>query len=410
VATDEGRKLGVEEEFHLIDATTRRLVTRAPELLERLPGDVYVEELQRCVVEVNSGVFSALADLRADLTHRRRVLVDTAARLGVGVVAAGAVPLSVPAEMEVTETPRYRRMLADYQLLAREQLICGTQVHVDVADRDEAVRIANRVAPYLPIFLALSASSPFWADGTDTGYASMRSLVWSRWPTTGPAAPVNSAAEYDRLIADLVGSGVISGPGMVYFDLRPSDRYSTLELRVCDSCPSLDTIVLVAGLFRALVAREAVALREGRAPLQVSPTLVRAAMWRAARSGLEGDLVDVEAATPRPARQVVEGLIRSLRPHLESAGDWDVVSGLAAVILRVGSSSARQRGILRRRGRLTDVVDLLAAETAGRLDPRVDIDDTAPPGSSVTSSLRGGGKDTWTVTGPYDAATSGDRR
>lgn len=410
MATDEGRKLGVEEEFHLIDATTRRLVTRAPELLERLPGDVYVEELQRCVVEVNSGVFSALADLRADLTHRRRVLVDTAARLGVGVVAAGAVPLSVPAEMEVTETPRYRRMLADYQLLAREQLICGTQVHVDVADRDEAVRIANRVAPYLPIFLALSASSPFWADGTDTGYASMRSLVWSRWPTTGPAAPVNSAAEYDRLIADLVGSGVISGPGMVYFDLRPSDRYSTLELRVCDSCPSLDTIVLVAGLFRALVAREAVALREGRAPLQVSPTLVRAAMWRAARSGLEGDLVDVEAATPRPARQVVEGLIRSLRPHLESAGDWDVVSGLAAVILRVGSSSARQRGILRRRGRLTDVVDLLAAETAGRLDPRVDIDDTAPPGSSVTSSLRGGGKDTWTVTGPYDAATSGDRR
>ncbi|PTR24003.1 carboxylate-amine ligase [Rhodococcus sp. OK519] len=365
MATDGGRKLGVEEEFHLIDATTRRLVTRAPELLERLPGDVYVEELQRCVVEVNSGVFPDLADLRDDLTHLRRVLVDTAAALGIGVVAAGAVPLSVPAEMAVTETPRYRRMLADYQLLAREQLICGTQVHVDVADRDEAVRIANRAAPYLPVFLALSASSPFWADGTDTGYASMRCLVWSRWPTTGPAAPVQSAAEYDRLIADLVASGVISGPGMVYFDLRPSDRYSTLELRVCDSCPSVDTIALVAGLFRALVEREAAALREGRPPLQVSPTLVRAAMWRAARSGLEGDLVDVEAAAPRPASEVVEDLIRSLRPHLESAGDWDVISELAAVTLKEGSSSARQRRILRRRGRLTDVVDLLAAETAG---------------------------------------------
>jgi len=131
-----GRNLGVEEEFHLIDAETRRLVTRAPDLLRRLPGDVYVEELQRCVVEVNSGVFPNLGDLRADLIHRRRVLVDTATELGVGVVAAGAVPLSVPAEMAVTETPRYRRMLADYQLLAREQLICGTQVHVDVADRD----------------------------------------------------------------------------------------------------------------------------------------------------------------------------------------------------------------------------------------------------------------------------------
>ncbi len=408
--TDEERKLGVEEEFHLIDAKTRRLVTRAPELLERLPGDVYVEELQRCVVEVNSGVFTHLADLRDDLTHRRRVLVDTAAELGVGVVASGAVPLAVPAEMEVTETPRYRRMLADYQLLAREQLICGTQVHVDVADRDEAVRIANRVAPYLPIFLALSASSPFWADGTDTGYASMRSLVWSRWPTTGPAAPVNSAAEYDRLIDDLVGSGVIEDPGMVYFDLRPSDRYSTLELRVCDSCPSVDTIVLVAGLFRALVDREAAALEEGTPPLQVSPTLVRAAMWRAARSGLEGDLVDVEAVEPRPAPQVVEGLIRSLRPHLESTGDWDVVSELSAITLRVGSSSARQRRVLRRRGRLTDVVDLLAAETACRLDPETCIDDAAPAGGSTNSLRGGGGKDTWTVTGPFDAAISGDRR
>lgn len=404
--TDEVRKLGVEEEFHLIDATTRRLVTRAPELLQRLPGDVYVEELQRCVVEVNSGVFPALADLREDLTHRRRVLVDTAAELGVGVVAAGAVPLSVPAEMAVTETPRYRRMLADYQLLAREQLICGTQVHVDVVDRDEAVRIANRVVPYLPVFLALSASSPFWADGTDTGYASMRSLVWSRWPTTGPAAPVNSAAEYDRLIADLVGSGVISGPGMVYFDLRPSDRYSTLELRVCDSCPSVDTIAVVAGLFRALVEREAVALHERSPSLQVSPTLVRAAMWRAARSGLEGELVDVEAVAPRPARQVVERLIRALQPHLEATGDWEVVSELADATLRVGSSSARQRRILSRRGRLTDVVDLLAAETAGSLDPEACIDESAPPGSSITNSLRGGGGvDTWTVTGPRDAAT-----
>ncbi|WP_430335428.1 glutamate--cysteine ligase [Rhodococcus sp. ACT016] len=383
MSTSEVRKLGVEEEFHLIDAKTRRLVTRAPELLERLPRDVYVEELQRCVVEVNSGVFPDLIDLRADLTRRRRVLVDTAAELGVGVVAAGAVPLSVPAEMAVTETPRYRRMLADYQLLAREQLICGTQVHVDVADRDEAVRIANRVVPYLPVFLALSASSPFWADGTDTGYASMRTLVWSRWPTTGPAAPVHSAAEYDRLIADLVASGVINGPGMVYFDLRPSDRYPTLELRVCDSCPSVDTIAFVAGVFRALVEREAVALREGRPPLQLSPTLLRAAMWRAARSGLEGDLVDVEAAAPRPASRVVEGLIRSLRPHLEFTGDWDVVSKLADVSLQVGSSAARQRRTLRRRGRLTDVVDLLAAETAGRLDPVAYIDGT------VTNLLHG---------------------
>ncbi|CCW09616.1 carboxylate--amine ligase/circularly permuted type 2 ATP-grasp protein [Rhodococcus aetherivorans] len=374
------RKLGVEEEFHLIDAKTRRLTPRAPELLARLPGDVYVEELQRCVVEVNSGVFPDLAGLRADLVHRRSVLVDTAAELGLGIAAAGAVPLAVPAEMQVTETPRYRRMLADYQLLAREQLICGTQVHVDIPDRDEAVQVANRVAPFLPIFLALSASSPFWADGTDTGYASVRNLVWIRWPSTGPAAPVSSAAEYDKLIADLVSTGVITDPGMVYFDLRPSDRYPTLELRVCDSCPSVDTITLIAGLFRALVDREVTDLRAGVPGLDVSPTLVRAAMWRASRSGLEGPLVDVQSATPRPAREIVDGLIRSLRPQLEGNDDWALVSELAETALQVGSSAARQRRVLRRRGRLTDVVDLLLDETAGRVRA---VPEIADPGATL---------------------------
>ena len=257
------RTLGVEEEFHVVDLKTRRLTARAPELLDVLSNS-YVAELQRCVVEMNSGVVHTLDGLRADLQSHRRVLVDAAARLGMGVVAAGAVPLSVPAEMQVTQTARYRQMLADYQLLAREQLICGTQVHVGVDDRDESVAVANRVTPYLPTLLALSASSPFWADGSDTGYASARMLVWQRWPTTGPAPPVSSAAEYDRLVDDLVASGVITDAGMVYFDVRPALAAPTLELRVCDSCPSVDTIVLIAGLFRAVVEREVEALRVGR--------------------------------------------------------------------------------------------------------------------------------------------------
>ena len=277
------RTLGVEEEFNLVDLKTRRLTARAPELLAQL-SDTYVAELQRCIVEMNSGVVATLEGLRNELQGHRRVLVDAAAGLGMGVVAAGAMPLSVPAEMQVTQTARYRQMLADYQLLAREQLICGTQVHVGVADRDEAVIVANRVARYLPTLLALSASSPFWSDGSDTGYSSVRTLVWQRWPTTGPAAPVGSAAEYDRLVADLVASGVITDVGMVYFDIRPGSSAPTLELRVCDSCPSVDSIVLIAGLFRALVERESEALRLGTPATLISPTLGRAALWRAARS------------------------------------------------------------------------------------------------------------------------------
>ena len=212
------RTLGVEEEFHVVDRETRRLTARAPELLDGLSNS-YVAELQCCVVEMNSGVVDTLDGLRADLQTHRRILVDAAARLGMGVVAAGAVPLSAPAEMQVTQTARYRQMLADYQLLAREQLICGTQVHVGVDDRDEAVAVANRVTPYLSTCLRWRELA-IWADGTDTGYASARTLVWQRWPTTGAAPRVSSAAEYDRLVDDLVASGVITDAGMVYFDVR----------------------------------------------------------------------------------------------------------------------------------------------------------------------------------------------
>ncbi len=355
--------MGVEEEFHLVDLKTRRLTARAPELLDVLSDD-FVAELQCCVVEVSSGVFDTLDGLRDDLVRHRRVLVDTATELGIGVVAAGAMPLSVPAEMQVTQTARYRQMLADYQLLAREQLICGTQVHVGVEDRDVAVKVANRIAPHLPTLLALSVSSPFWADGADTGYSSARTLVWQRWPTTGPAPPVYSAAEYDKLVSDLIASGVISDPGMVYFDVRPSNAAPTLELRVCDSCPLVDTIVLIAGLFRALVQREVEGLRAGAPPMVSAPTLGRAALWRAARSGLEGVLVDLSQPRARPAGDVVRDLVCSLRPQLEATGDWEITDELARQALVAGTSSARQRRALRRRGRLTDVVDQLIAETA----------------------------------------------
>jgi carboxylate-amine ligase len=282
----------------------------------------------------------------------------------MGVVAAGSVPLAVPAELQVTATDRYQHMLADYQLLAREQLICGTQVHVGVDDRDEAVAVAQRVAPYLPTLLALSASSPFQADGVDTGYASSRTLVWQRWPTTGLAAPVSNAADYDRLVSDLVATGVIADAGMVYFDVRPANSAPTLELRICDSCPAVDTIVVIAALFRALVDYEVDLLRAGTPALAVPATLGRAAQWRAARSGLEGELVDLAGPASRPAATVVTDLLMQVRPQLEAVGDWCPVEDLVQSVMAAGSSAARQRQSAHRRGRLSDIVDDLITETA----------------------------------------------
>jgi carboxylate-amine ligase len=358
--------LGVEEEFHVVDLASRELVAQAPQLLAQLPPDTYSDELHRSVAESNTPVCQGLDELREALVTTRGLLVDVAARQGLGVVAAGTVPLVDPLRLAVTPTARYERMLDDYQLLVREQLICGAQVHVQVSDRDLAVRIAQRVTPYLPVLLALSASSPFWM-GEDTGYASMRSLLWQRWPTAGLSGEIASAAEHDALVADLVASGTITDPGMIYFDVRPSAHVPTLELRVPDACPRVDDVVLLAGLFRALVRREHDAVLAGEPVLRRPAPLLRSALWRAARSGLEGVLVDLpRSPQPVPAATAVTGLLTDLRPQLEDASDWELVAGLAAAALTRGSSAAEQRASYTRRGRLSDVVDVLIATT----DPR----------------------------------------
>ncbi|MCU1455718.1 MAG: gcs2 [Acidimicrobiales bacterium] len=357
-------RMGVEEEFHVVDLATRELVARGPDLLDRLSED-FTAELQQSVVESNSSVCTRLDELRTDLRRTRAEVVAIADDLGLGVVAAGTVPLVDPQVLDLTDSERFRQMHAEYQLLVREQLICGTQVHVDVPDRDVAVAVSQRVVPWLPVLLALSASSPFWL-GQDSGYASSRSLAWQRWPTAGGSGATN-ASEHDALVADLVLSETISDPGMIYFDVRPATNLPTLELRIADSCPDIDTIVLMAGLFRALVRRESDAVIGGMPPAQLAPPLQRAAIWRAARSGLEGDLLDLpRSARPVPASIAVAALLEHLRAHLEAAGDWEQVSGLAERAVAQGSSAAQQRRAYARRGRLADVVDFLIAKTRGQ--------------------------------------------
>ncbi|MEV7965348.1 carboxylate--amine ligase/circularly permuted type 2 ATP-grasp protein [Sphaerisporangium sp. NPDC088356] len=354
--------VGVEEEFHVVDLETRHLVPRADHLLQRLPGERFTQELQRSVVESNSRPYVRLEDLGHDLTALRRTVIEAADGLGLGIVAAGAVPLVDPAALKISPDARYEQMLEDYQLLTREQLICGAQVHVDVANRDLAVEVAHRVSPWLPPLLALSASSPYWL-GADSGYASYRTLVWNRWPTTGPVRHFASAAEYDQMVADLVRSGVIMDPGMIYFDVRPSAHVSTVELRMCDACPSVGKVVLLAGIFRAVVLRELHAIENDDPTPTIRMELVRAATWRSARSGLEGMLVDPVEGTAMPAADVIRRMLDGLRPQLEATGDWDLVTTLAEETLGRGSSAARQRRVLERGGTLSDVVDLLVAET-----------------------------------------------
>lgn len=362
-------RIGAEEEFHVLDVESGRLVPRARALLDRLDGEGFTAELQQSVVESNSRVHTTLDDLYADLAGARRRLDAAASSLGLAVVAAGTVPLARVTSREVTEDARYRRMVDEYRRIADEQLICSAQVHVDVPDRDTAVRAMCLVSPWLPPLLALSASSPFWL-GTDTGYASWRTMLWQRWPTSGPAGCYSGAAEYDAELEELIRSGVISDAGMVYHDVRPSAHQRTLELRICDACPRVETVVLVAGLFRALVhdacerlAREDGPVCDGR------HGWLRAATWRAARSGLEGPLVDPVTRRAVPARVALHGMLARLRPALEATGDWDIVHELLAEVLATGSAAHR----LRRAADAEDLlasVDLMVAETRGEAAPR----------------------------------------
>ena len=188
--------LGAEEELHLIDLESWKLIARAPQLLSRLPASNYSAEIQRTTVETNTDVVDSLAGLRAELTRLRQGLVDVATEDKIGMAAAGTAPSSAFADFELTTTGRYGRMQEQYRMLVDEQLICGLQIHVGVSDRDLAVQIMQRIARDLPILLALSASSPYWNE-QDTGYASIRSIIWQRWPTAGATGPLPSAKVYD---------------------------------------------------------------------------------------------------------------------------------------------------------------------------------------------------------------------
>ncbi|SEQ34155.1 carboxylate--amine ligase/circularly permuted type 2 ATP-grasp protein [Microlunatus flavus] len=357
--------LGAEEELHLVDLDSQKLVGRAPQLLSRLPGENYSAEIQRTTVETNTEVVTTLDGLRAELLRLRRLLVSEAAKDNVGIAAAGTAPSAAFADFELTTTGRYGRMQEQYRMLVDEQLICGLQIHVGVSDRDLAVEIMQRVARDLPVLTALSASSPYFNE-QDTGYSSIRTIIWQRWPTAGATGPLASAAEYDALLADLISSGVIADEKMAYFDVRPSSHAPTLELRVCDACPVVDDAILIAGLFRAAVRAAEIDVLEGRPHQPVPAPVHRAALWQAARGGLRGNLLDHSLhPRPVPAADAVWAMVERLSGPLAELGDADEVRWLAEATLARGNSADRQRAAYAERGRLTDVMELVVAETRG---------------------------------------------
>lgn len=324
-------------------------------------GDQVEAELNQAQIETGTAVCATLAEVRAELERLRAGVREAAGRVGCSVVSAGTHPTASPDDSRVNQTKeRYRRLERDFQAVAREQLVNGCHVHVGITDRDLAIAVLDRVRPWSSTVVALAANSPFWA-GADSGYASYRTEVWSRWPLTGMPEPLASRAEFDELIEDLRSVEALPDATFLYWDVRPSARYDTLEFRAADACLTVDEAVMVAGLWRALARTAAGEALAGQPPPALRNELLQAARWRAARYGVEGDLVDLDRRRTVPAGEVVERLLDHVRPALEEAGDWDEVRSLVDRSLAGGNGAVRQRAALARRGEMADVLDLLLA-------------------------------------------------
>ncbi|WP_029432463.1 glutamate--cysteine ligase [Blastococcus sp. URHD0036] len=326
------------------------------------PAGHLVPELKAQQIELGTRVCSDLAGVTEELRHWRG-RADAAARaVGARVAALASSPVRV--EPVTTPGERYADMTETFGLTALEQLICGCHVHVSVADDEEGVVVLNRIRVWLPVLTALTSNSPFWL-GRDSGYASFRSQSWNRWPSSGPTELFADAADYARVVADLVATRTIVDTGMVYFDARLSEQWPTVEVRIADVALHVEDAVTHAGLVRGLVETAAREWRDGIPAPDVRTEVVRASGWRAARWGMSGDLVSPATGRPAPAAEVVAALLDHVRPALADAGDDERVSAGVATILDRGTGADEQRRVHRETGALTGVVRAAIEITTG---------------------------------------------
>jgi glutamate---cysteine ligase / carboxylate-amine ligase len=371
--------VGVEEEFLVVDGETGVLRAEGPALLpaarERLGKGVH-PELHGSQLEINTAVGRSLADVRGDVERLRSGLAGFVAERGFRLAATGTHPFSAWTD-DPDVNPKYEVVEEEYQHLAREQIICGVHVHVGIDDPEVAITVVNGAGPWLSPIVALAANSPFWG-GRDTGYASYRTELWRRWPTAGTPGAFVDRADYESVVEMLFRTGSIDDHARIYWDVRPSAKFPTVEFRVADVGMTVDDTVMVAGLVRGLTAtlasngrpahrvrsRAAAAASVGGTPPGPRPELLRAATWRAARYGIGGDLVDVEAGEAMSAPEVIRRLLQRLRPALIDLGDWDEVSELVGRVLAEGTGADRQRRVLAETGDLRRVLDFVVEKTA----------------------------------------------
>ncbi|MCM4081271.1 carboxylate-amine ligase [Paractinoplanes hotanensis] len=360
---------GVEEEFLLLDPHNGRPVPKAPRVLRLLRGQPGPRaELMRYQVEVATRVCATTDELRAELRRLREIASDAARSCGCRLVASGTSPYPAPGLSALTENPRYRELARRYPVLTAVSGTCACHVHVGVPSRDTGVQVLNRLRPWLATLLALSANSPL-EEGRDTGWASRRYPALARWPTGRPPSIWPDAAAYDRALHRLIERGAALDEGSVYWLARLSPRYPTVEVRVADVCPDIDTAVLVAVLVRGLVATCIAESRSGEPVPSVDGTTVRTSLQAAARYGLAGYAIDPWTGLRTDPWHLVNRLADQIGPTLASLGDERTARRLLRVVAGRGAGAERQRKAWNRASSPADLVAELTT-TTWTTDPR----------------------------------------
>lgn len=373
MATD--YQFGIEEEFFLADALTRGTPGRT---VKAFHADVHAKlpkverELMQSQVEIASPPSTSFAETRAILSELRGCLAEIGRAHDLMVLAAGTHPIARWYRQSQTNKARYEKLMQDMQILARRNMVCGMHVHVEVPRPDERVDLMNRLTPYMPLLLVLSASSPFW-QGRATGLAAYRLSVWGELPRTGLPDLFQDAADYERFVTTMVRSKAIADASFLWWTLRPSIHYPTLELRVADSCTRLEDTLAIAALYRCLV-RLAVRRPElNRGQTGASRAIAAENLWRAQRDGVHAVLIDEASGETAPFAQYLDFVLDSVAEDAESLGCALEVSRTREIVA-IGTSSERQSATFaagRDKGldatqALTAVVDWIADVTCGR--------------------------------------------
>jgi carboxylate-amine ligase len=336
--------LGVEEEYLLVDKETRSLVIDPPESLmaeaEAKCGEQVASELLRSQIEVGTKVCSNIQEAHEDLARLRRNIIEVANNHGLAPIAASTHPFSSWTDQKHTEKDRYDQLTHEMQGAARRLVICGMHVHVGIDDDELRIDLMNQMSYFLPHLLALSCSSPFWL-GRDTGLKSYRLTIFDALPRTGVPERFASWAEYERHVAILANAGLIDDSTRIWWDLRPSGRYPTLETRIMDVCTRLDdTIALTALLMCILRMLYRLRTRNQRWRLY-TPMLIRENRWRAMRYSFDEGLIDLAKGEVVPFERLISELCSLISEDAKALGCEKEIKGIHDIMSR-GTSAHRQ--------------------------------------------------------------------